>query len=196
MKIVDPVWPGFLESLFAATRCEVSGERRLGAVRLTWDTNGRPTAASIDRMELSPACASAVGALAVVNQADADRVVATGMEQWLLLPVSAGFAECAGNHVASRPTVVLPANLGRTPRKVRDARPVIPRNQWRQATTVLDATISANGCVASAELLSGNAVAFSVESFRAALAWAYEPPRLQGQAVAVDMPLTFSFTLN
>jgi hypothetical protein len=199
MKTVDPIWPGLLEGLLQAAGCPLSSERRVGALRLAWDANGRPREGSIDRMDLSPECATALGALAMVSQADADRVVEAGMEQWLLLPVFGEFTQCAGNHVLSRSAVVTPARGGRAPIKIRDVRPAIPpimRAQRIQATTVLDATISAEGCVASAELFSGGVVAFNVEAFRAALAWRYEAPRTQDGPVAVNMLLTFSFTMN
>jgi TonB family protein len=199
MRTIDPVWPGLLDSLFAATGCEGSDEWRLGARRLTWDAMGRPTSASIDRMDLSPACATALGALATVSQADPERVVSAGSDQWLLLPVSREFRPCVDSHLGLRPEVLPSANLGRELRKLRNVSPRIPglmRQNRMQARVVVDVTISAEGCVAAAELAVGAATAFNVESMRAVLAWRYEPPRLETRPVAVTVAVTVAYTLN
>jgi periplasmic protein TonB len=84
------------------------------------------------------------------------------------------------------------------PRILREVQPVYPalaREARIQGTVVMDSVIDANGNVTQLKLVSGHPLLVTA-AFNAVQQWKYEPTRLNGVPVAVEMHVTVRFHLG
>lgn len=195
LRTVESVWPGFLQNLLAETECELTAEDwRYGTLRLTYDVSGRPIDARVDRTELPPACVRALGAIAVVELADPDSPVAAKDQQVLMLFPSSSFVSCADGPRWERGGPVNVSDLISEPRRISGPVPRFPRVLvGTQGTVFMAGVIDGNGCVRSAGVLRGTSTAFDLEALRTVVQWRYEPARLNGVVVPVDLVARIDF---
>ncbi len=84
------------------------------------------------------------------------------------------------------------------PRILREVQPIYPplaRDARIQGTVVMDSVIDANGNVTQLKLVSGHPLLVTA-AFNAVQQWKYEPTRLNGVPVAVEMHVTVHFHLG
>ena len=84
------------------------------------------------------------------------------------------------------------------PRILREVQPIYPplaRDARIQGTVVMDSVIDANGNVIQLKLVSGHPLLVTA-AFNAVQQWKYEPTRLNGAPVAVEMHVTVHFHLG
>jgi len=85
------------------------------------------------------------------------------------------------------------------PRKTKHVSPRYPsaaRNEGRQGTVVLEATINPSGCIRGVEVLTGSDPDLEGEALRAVTQWRYTPTLLNGVPVPVIMRITVNFHLR
>ena len=73
--------------------------------------------------------------------------------------------------------------------------PALARDARIQGTVVMDSVIDANGNVTQLKLVSGHPLLVTA-AFNAVQQWKYEPTRLNGVPVAVEMHVTVHFNLG
>ena len=84
------------------------------------------------------------------------------------------------------------------PRILREVQPIYPplaRDARIQGTVVVDSVIDANGNVTQLKLVSGHPLLVTA-AFNAVQQWKYEPTRLNGVPIAVEMHVTVHFNLG
>ncbi len=69
-------------------------------------------------------------------------------------------------------------------------------NAGRQGIVVLEATITATGCVSRAEVLRSVSTDLDVSALRSVTGWAFTPTLLDGAPVPVTMTVTVQFSLR
>ena len=84
------------------------------------------------------------------------------------------------------------------PKKTRFVNPVYPKEaqmQRRQGVVIIEATITAEGCVSRGEVLQSVSPDLDMEAMRGVTAWQFTPTVLDGVAVPVLLTVTVQFTL-
>jgi len=199
IRTIPIPWPRFLASLLDGSRCKVSNDPRVGAVRITYRPDGRLASAQVDLGNLPTACEPALAALARLTLADVNFPIARET-QLLILPVSNDFVSCVNDGIPG--TVRRLDEPGAhidTPRKTRDVRPVYPdiAQQARvSGVVVMEGTISATGCVMSVHVVRSDNPLLELAALTAVMRWQFTPTRVDGQPVAVRMTVTCNFNLK
>jgi hypothetical protein len=198
LRTVDPIWPGFIHSLLAASNCAVPRQRRHGLLQVTYGPDGRPETARRDRQGLSEGCSEALAAYLSVVVADEDVPLKAGDTQWLLFPVDRAFIDCSDRHLQDRTSVLdasdVPGGLTTTERP----RPEMPRSaQSRgQAAVALDGIVSSAGCMASAAVVAGGPIDAELEALTSLLQWRFRPIRVGGNPAAARAQFELSFVVH
>jgi protein TonB len=73
--------------------------------------------------------------------------------------------------------------------------PPLARDARIQGTVVIDSVIDANGNVTQLKLVTGHPLLVTA-AFKAVQQWKYEPTRLNGVPIAVEMHVTVHFNLG
>jgi TonB family protein len=102
---------------------------------------------------------------------------------------------------ATTPSSNLPVRVGgeiREPKKIRDVRPVYPRDAQTarlQGVVVIESTIDVYGNVTDAKLVRSAHELLDVAAMDAVRQWKYAPTTINGVPVSVIMTVTVTFTL-
>ena len=97
------------------------------------------------------------------------------------------------------PLVMRPGAGFKAPRKIRDAKPVYPAGALplrAQGAVLIEATIGPDGKVQDARVLHSVLPLLDQAALDAVRQWAYEPSRLNGDAVSVIMTVVVNFALQ
>ena len=193
-------WPRFMASLLDASRCKVSNDLRAGAIRVSYRPDGRPGKAQIDLGNLSPACEPALAALARLTLADVEFPIDEGTPQLLLLPVNNDFVKCVNEGVSGlvRRLDDTESRID-TPRKTRDVKPQYPTIAYQSrvtGTVLMEATISATGCVAGLHVVRSDSLLLELAALSAVSHWQFAPARSNGQPIAVRITVSTNFNLK
>lgn len=194
--------PGVVSMTAAAAGCPLPGVPAAGYARLTYDSSGRVRHLAVDHRQLPPECQPVLAALARTGFADFTVDIGSSDQQWHLLPLSKGFAECTSR--PSAPTFLVGEEYyGQkitTPRKVKDVRPEYPAEMLSkgvQGLTIIEAVIADTGCVHRLEVLrSSGAHLLDLAALLAVSGWTFEPTRVDGRAVPVRMTVTVNFSVG
>lgn len=190
--------PGLINSTLEAAGCRGRGDT-IGVSTITYGTDGRPRHIVIDPTGLSRECQAALAAFARTSLLPAAKPWAQDAPEKLMLPLTAGFVACADAPPA--PRAPLPAgSLSHIagPKKTKDVRPIYPAEAQRariQGVVILEATISATGCLSDARVVRSIPY-LDVPAMRAVLGWQFEPARVDGSPVPVFMTVTVNFALQ
>jgi TonB family protein len=150
---------------------------------------------------LKPPSAEAARLILAASLLPAPVTAKPGDRLWVMLPMREQFLRCLGRATGQNGSQV--ERVGRQgivpPRKIRDVRPEYPPmalTNRRQGLVIIEAGISAAGCVDRAEVKRGAAMDFDLEALRAVTGWAFTPTLLDGRPVPVIMTVTVGFGLN
>lgn len=198
------VAPGLFTSLLEALGCTPPSDPfAFGAARILYQLDGRPSALAGDTRTLPKACVPFIGYLARLTVSQPDQPVLNGIPQWLFMAMDKDAVACAEEGVArsSSSRVAEPVAAGRisVPHKTKDVRPVYPQSMQRariSGTVIIQARITATGCIAGAEVLRSVELPLDLAAMRAVSGWRFEPARLDGKPVPVTMTVTVSFGLQ
>jgi TonB family protein len=188
---------GVVAATVAAAGCKPAGTDIVAAEISYWP-DGRPHRIGLGASRLPPACVDALGALARVTIAETGEPVGEAA-QLVVLPFHKAFLGCGGR------TESLAASDSRgrtaaveTPHKVVDVKPFYPEDAQRariQGIVVIDASVTDEGCVASARVLH-SVPSLDVPALWAVTQWRFDPPRVDGAVSAMQMTVTVSFRLR
>jgi TonB family protein len=197
------ITPGFLASLLVSVGCAPSSDAAaFGAARMSYHRDGRPRGIALDTTTLKAPCVPFVKFLAMLTVAQPDEPVLTGESQWLLISMDKADIPCADEDMRRPAVFPRQERVGghiKPPRKTKDLRPVYPeamRLARVAGVVIIEATISATGCVADARVVRGVQPPLDVAGLRAVLGWRFEPTLLDGRPVPVIMTVTANFTLK
>jgi protein TonB len=87
----------------------------------------------------------------------------------------------------------------KAPQLVNRAEPHYPEDARRdglEGVVILEAMISASGCVRAVSVLKGVELRLDFQSAKAVAQWRYRPARLDGRPVAVYLTVTVTFRLH
>ncbi len=199
MRTIPPLWPGLLESLLDAAKCQPERSTTFALASAAYRPDGRVAKLQLDSAPLPAGCARAVTALArmtIVNRAHAP---AAGTSELLVLPIGRDFVECS-NQMPVEP--LQPERIGGTvtpPRKTKDVRPDYPpllRKQGVTGRVVLEGIISPAGCINSVAVTGSVVPALDFAALKAVSGWQFTPTLVDGKPVPVIMTVTVSFALT
>jgi TonB family protein len=201
MRTIPTLWPGFLKSLFEASGCRPTPERDPpGVVSAKYRRDRTLQAMSISPTKISAECTTALTALARLTLADPSYPPPpSGAGEFLVLPLDREFFACIAE---PRGTGSVANNTRGTivpPKKTRDVKPIYPSEAQRQrvqGTVVIEATISAAGCITSAKVIRGVQLAMDFSALQAVWGWKFTPTLLGNVPVPVIMTVTVNFSLN
>ena len=133
--------------------------------------------------------------------ADWDRAYTLQLGQLMeKIVVSASRVTAAAKTPQAQPTRVKVGGNVRPPSKVWDVKPVYPdsmREAGREAVVSLDAVIGTDGSVTSVRVVGADIHPdFAIAAADAVRQWRFEPTRLNGVAVEVQMTVSVEFTLS
>jgi TonB family protein len=210
-KVVKPrirtfpsIASGVFGSLLAALRCELpKNGAAFGAARISYRTDGRPREITVDTTTLKATCAPFVEHLARLTVAQPDLAVLDSLTQWLFISMDKDTMDCAdANARNSSVAAVGRERIGgiiKVPRRVKDVRPVYPESMRLariSGIVIIQATITATGCVDGAEVLRSVELPLDLAALKSVSAWRFEPTLLDGKPVPVIMTVTVNFTLQ
>jgi TonB family protein len=198
------VAPGLFASLLDALGCTPPSDLlAFGAARILYQLDGRPSALAADTRTLPKACVPFIGYLARLTVSQPDQPVLNGIPQWLFMAMDKDAIACAEEGVArsSASRVAEPVTAGRitVPRKTKDVRPVYPQTMQRagiSGTVIIRTTITATGCIGSAEVLRSVELPLDLAAMRAVSGWRFEPALLDETPVPVILTVTVGFRLQ
>ena len=195
--------PGALGSLLAALECTPpSSPAAFGAARVSYKRDGRPSEIAIDATTLSAKCAPVVDYLARLTVAPRDLPIRDDVPLWLFMSMDQDAVACAD---AKPDALFLSGRAERVggkikvPRKTKDVRPEYPESMRLAriaGIVIIEATITATGCIASAEVLRSVALPLDVAALKAVSGWRFTPTELDGIPVPAIMTVTVNFTLK
>lgn len=194
--------PGVVAMTAAASGCPLPEATAAGYARVTYDGSGRVSHLAVDHQRLPPKCQPLLAALARTGFAEFTTDIGASDQQWHLLPLSKGFAECTSR--SSAPSLRVGEEYDgqkiETPRKVKHVAPEYPaemQSQGVQGTTILEAVIADTGCVRRLEVVrSSGAHLLDLAALLAVSGWEFQPTRVDGHAVPVQMTVTVNFALR
>ena len=201
MRTIPTLWPGFFESPFEASGCRPSAERDPpGVVSARYRRDRALQAMSITPTEISAECTTALTALARLTLADPSYPApASGDGEFLVLPLDREFLACiAAQRETGSVANTLRGNVV-PPKKTRDLKPIYPSEAQRQrvqGTVVIEATISATGCITSAKVIRGVQLSVDFSALQAVLGWRFTPTLRGTVPVPVIMTVSVNFLLN
>ena len=152
---------------------------------------------AIDPGALPKPCAAVLAAIGRTTLADPERVQ-HGQQQWIVVPLTKAYAECAEHSGTRQPLKIGEGGL-EPPKKVKDVRPEYPRDMLEQRVegfVVLQATISTGGCVTDARVTMSPALGLELAALRAVSGWMFEPAVVGGAPAPVFMMLTVNFSIR
>jgi TonB family protein len=204
IRTFPTIAPGVFGSLLAALGCTPpSTPAAFGAARISYQRDGRPAEIGVDTTTLTPSCAPFIKYLANLTVAPPDLPVVDGLTQWLFTSMDKDTIDCADAHAdrSFSPGGIERVDSGRVkaPRKIRDVRPVYPESMRLariSGVVIMKATVTATGCVGSAEVLRSVELPLDLAAMKAVLSWRFDPVRLEGNAVPVVMTVTVNFILK
>ena len=192
-----PIWrAGLLTAAATAANCPLENAR-FGHARLTLRPDGRPSQVAVDPTYLPEACISVLAGLARLTLADADRPLPEDRIQWVVLPLTERYANCAPSQQQFFEREA--AHSVAPPKKQKDVRPNYPARMIQkqiQGMVIIDATISDAGCIPNGRVLMSPALELSLAALRAVSQWEYAPATREGAAMAVAMTLTVRFSVR
>ena len=157
-------------------------------------------AMSISPTKISAECTTALTALARLTLADPSYPPPpSGAGEFLVLPLDREFFACIAEQ---RGTGSVANNTRGTivpPKKTRDVKPIYPSEAQRQrvqGSVVIEATISAAGCITSAKVIRGVQLSMDFSALQAVWGWKFTPTLLGNVPVPVIMTVTVNFSLN
>jgi TonB family protein len=194
MRLVVPPWPGFLTSLIDASGCNLSMESAFGLVQIAYRPDGRPASAGVGQTLRTPGCQAALRALPGVTIVDDDAAIQPEAVQWLVFPVLPDVVACVDAPsmpatAAGAATTVVP------PAKTTDVPPRYPASATVAGTgggVMLDATISARGCVSRLRIQKSLSQPLDLSALIAVSQWGYTPATANGTpvdaSIAIEVP--------
>ena len=195
--------PGAFGSLLAALGCTApSSPAAFGAARVSYKPDGRPREIAIDATTLSAKCAPVVDYLARLTVAPRDLPIRDDMPLWLIMSMDPDTIACADEKPDALALAGRAERVGgkiKVPRKTKDVRPEYPESMRLAriaGVVIIEATITATGCIASAQVLRSVALPIDVAALKAVSGWRFTPTELDGVPVPVVMTVTVNFTLQ
>jgi TonB family protein len=195
--------PALLDAVAKATGCklqEAARTRAAAGAEVSLRLDGRVSQISVIDTKLKRECAEAVLALFALYAAGVPRPAEEGERRVLMIPLVPEEPECRVNPAAAQS---LPESIQggalTPPQKIRDVRPVYPagaQTDRKSGIVILEAVISAAGCVSSAKVLRGADPRLDWAALYAVLQWRFTPPVINGKPRPVIMSVTTTFTLN
>lgn len=193
----------FARSVIAAAGCR-GKERLFDGVEAIYRVGGRPRLVSpMQSKESASGCEEAahiLGATALVTEGHGHilGILPERPEYLACLVESTARPVASGGADPRAKAVVVSAGITE-PRKVRNVAPRYPvgaRDSRIQGIVILEAGISATGCVSSIRVLRGVDPRLDLEAMDAVSGWRYTPTLLNGVPVPVSMTVTVNFRLD
>jgi TonB family protein len=193
----------------AADAIEVSGCRPkkdglFGAAEMRYNVEGRPLRVTPIDVSVSKQCETASKNLFSLTLAPLSALPITQRPEIL---VALAQRDCVGE-IDEAPVppagspVDEPHRVGgdvKAPQLVNRAEPHYPEDARRdglEGVVILEAMISASGCVRAVSVLKGVELRLDFQSAKAVAQWRYRPARLDGRPVAVYLTVTVTFRLH
>lgn len=182
--------PGGIASLLEASGCKQTNDR-VGVALISYAADGRPKRIVFGKEGLSPACQVALTTLARLTLEESNHAATEG-EQIFVMPFNKDVVACADAGSRAQAEQRPPARVGqemrtiKPPHKTRDVKPQYPveaQRQGIQGVVVLEAVISARGCVERAQVIRGVYPSLDVAALRAVMGWLFTPTTLDGTAL-------------
>ena len=193
------IMPGLVNSVLSVTGCRTTGtaDTILGA-RVIYRLDGRPREIGIDASRASAACGEALRILANLSLAERDEAVVPDRPVWVLLPLETSIVACLDEAPFERLERISTGRI-QPPRKLKNVNPQYPEAAQKagiQGLVVIEAIISATGCVRGAAVTRAVDLRLDIEALRTVSQWRYSPTLLDGQPVPVIMTVTVNFALR
>jgi TonB family protein len=191
--------PGLVNSVLSVTGCRTTGNADiLLAARMVYRLDGRPREIGIDASRGSPGCGEALRILANLSLAERDEAVVPDRPVWALLPIETSIVTCLDEAPPERLERISTGRI-QPPKKLRNVNPQYPEAAQKagiQGLVVIEAIISATGCVRSAAVIRPVDLRLDIEALRTVSQWRFSPTLLGGQPVPVIMTVTVNFALR
>ena len=209
-RTVDGLPRGFVAGVLASTGCEPGQAHGLAAAEVTYGADGRPRQVGVmsrgpdGPLGRPPACEEAGRVLLASTLRDDPRPL--GAAQTLLSVLEPDPLTCLAEEPSAPPLKVgetapprregIPGVI-KEPKRIKDVHPIYPPHAKQygiRGTVVLDATISATGCMRSLEVTQ-SVPALDLEAIRAVSQWRYTPVLLDGVPVPIFMTVRINFKM-
>ena len=193
---------GVLDGVQAASGCSLPSSPQWAGLETHFDQQGQLKSVGFLPFAGAKECEPAAHALLLLSALPADAPPRPDSTEFTLLPIWRDFAACAMSRRPPERVSLTPQATGgriQEPRKVTNVAPHYPaaaRNERRQGLIILEAVISPQGCIHSAEVLSGEHLDLAGEALRSVVQWRYTPTLLNGVPVPVVMTVTVNFKLQ
>jgi TonB family protein len=194
---------GFVAGVLATTGCGHAPSEDWAAAEVSYGEDGRPRAMSpLAGLEGRERCQRAARLLLRSSLAPARGTTGPSGKRVVLVRLDGDFVECsASGTIGQSSGEEWPRSVGgqiREPKKTRNVSPVYPesaKREHRQGVVILEAVISASGCITSLEVIRSVHPSLNAAAMRAASDWRYTPTLWNGQPVPVMMTITINFRL-
>jgi TonB family protein len=189
---------GYRDGVLASTKC-TPGKEVVSGVEVMFKPDGRPSSFALLPSQLDKACQEAIRILAASSLVAATHPVP--VEPALLMVIlEPEFLACADEqHKATPPWPVGGARKITEPRKVHNVPPVYPvgaQQKGVEGVVILEAVISASGCVQQVQVIDTEHAGLAWPAMRAVSQWRYSPTLLDGVAVPMIMTVNVNFRLQ
>jgi TonB family protein len=195
----EHIAPGLLTSLTDKVGCVLPAQYEVyTGARIAYQPDGRPQDIGIDASKVTEACGKAVRVMAFLSLAQRNEPVVAGRTVWVFLPHMKSLAACIDE--AEAPAVKInPGKNIKRPEKVKHVNPTYPpsaQKDGKQGLVVVEAVISASGCVRTTAVIGSVDLRLDIEALRAVSQWRFTPTLIGSTAVPVIMTVTVNFALQ
>jgi TonB family protein len=199
-RLVRPLTPGVLADVLAIAGCRARADQVLGYY-VSYRPSGQPRTISTPIMigDASEECQQAATLLAALDVAPGDGPVAAERSDLVVIGLRPDDIECRRGSLTLSPRPTRPNGIIVAPRKIRNVTPLYPAEliQRRvQGLVIVEAVISAEGCVTDAMVVRSANPGFNVSALVAVSQWRYEPTLLNGTPVPIVMTVTANYGLQ
>jgi protein TonB len=200
-RAVDAPWPGFFTSLFDAAGCKKTSTPTYGGIAISYSSDGRPMRVSLDHGSLSPACQSALAAVARIVEIEDTAAAPSDAQQWLILTTQRDVVACADEPEPPESNITYPVHvrIEKDPKRKKFVQPVYPeaaRRAGLEGTVTIAARLSTTGCVRHARAVRSVDTSLDVSALVAVTQWHYEPAIVQGTPRMVEDTIYVHFALR
>jgi len=198
VRTARPLTPRLIIELGELTGCPPAADQIL-AVQITFRPTGQvrqvnePVGAGVER------CARAARVVAALDVAVGSEPIDAEHSDLVMIGFRPDDADCPHVDVSTDDTALRPGSRVRAPRKIRNPQPVYPQQMQDariQGVVLIEAIISAAGCVTDARVLRGPHTTLEAAAVATVSRWRYEPSLLDGKPIPIIMTVTVNFALQ
>jgi TonB family protein len=204
LRLWPPVTPALVRDLQRLTGCQLSDKAPFILAHIDYQPTGIVNHVGLEGDALSEPCRRLGGVMAALTIASPGRPIEPGEKELVVLAFVDDYLDCLQSDARnSRDIETIPVRVAGSgmnpPARASFVLPAYPkalREQRIQGVEMVEATISARGCVQQLEVVRSVHPSLDFAALYAVMSWRYHPGRFDGKPVPAIMTILVDFPIQ